>query len=139
MNAMYSPYLQTSPRLKIGHTYTGGTATLEEQQQDSVSVPQGYPAQAVRSTSNYAAEELFATLRRYARDHHMSMLELIAEYALDDLPIGVGRMIKEYIEERKPKVKPGEVAFKGLFASGMPDLSVRVEEILYGPDSGEDE
>jgi hypothetical protein len=135
MSALYTPYLQTSPRPKIGNTYTSGTATLEEQQQASVSVPQGYPAQAVGTTSNHIAEEFFAAHRRYAREHHMSMLELIAEHALDDLPISVGRMLKEYIEERKPKVKPGEVEYKGLFASGRPDLSERLEEIIYGPDS----
>ena len=82
--------------------------------------------------------ELFAAIRLYGQTHQKSVLELIAEYALDDLPISIAQTIKYYLEERKPQVKPGEVNFTGLFSSGRSDLSERMEEIIYGADSGDD-
>jgi hypothetical protein len=84
-------------------------------------------------------DELFDAIRRYAREHHKSVLELIAEHALDDLPVSVGSMIKDYFEERRPQVRPGEVKYRGLFSSGRSDLSERMEEIIYGPDTGDGE
>ena len=82
--------------------------------------------------------EHFDAIRRYARAEQKSVLEVIAENALDDLPMSIGQMIKDYLEERTPKVKPGEVKYKGLFASGRSDLSERMEEIIYCPEPGDD-
>lgn len=91
------------------------------------------------ATVMVTVEELFAAIRRSAQDQQKSVLELIAEYALDDLPISIGQAIQGYLEERKPKVKPEDVTFEGLFSSGRSDLSVRVEEIIYGPEESETE
>jgi hypothetical protein len=100
---------------------------------------QHHDSAAETTKTPLSIEELFAAIRRYAREHHLSMLDVIAEHALDDLPVTVGNFIRDYIEERKPKVKPGEVTFKGLFSSGRSDLSERMEEIIYGPEPGHDE
>jgi hypothetical protein len=96
-------------------------------------------AQATPAKSSLEINELFDNLRSYAREHNKSVLELIAEHALADLPINIGRMIRNYLEERKPKVKPGEVKYTGLFSSGRSDLSERMEEIIYNLDQGDDE
>jgi hypothetical protein len=86
------------------------------------------------ATVTVTVGELFAAMRRYAQEQQKSVLELIAEYALDDLPISIGQTIQDYLQEHQPKVKPEDITFDGLFSSGRSDLSVRVEEIIYGPD-----
>ncbi len=83
--------------------------------------------------------ELFEQIRRHARENHQSMLELIAEYLIDDLPVSIGQTIKRYVEDSKPKVKPEDVTFEGLFASGRSDISERMEEIIYGPEPEEEQ
>jgi hypothetical protein len=35
-------------------------------------------------------------------------------------------------------VKPEEIEFDGLFASGQPDLAERMEDIIYGSEMSED-
>lgn len=84
-------------------------------------------------------EDLFAALREHARQRQISVLELIAEYALDDLPISIAQTIEDYLQDKRPKTRPGEVKFEGLFSSGRSDLSTRIEEIIYDPDPGDDE
>lgn len=81
------------------------------------------------------AAELFEALRRYAQQHHVSMLELIAEYALDDLPTTIGRAIQDKVEESKPKVNAGEVKYWATFDSGRSDISEHMEDIIYGSDA----
>jgi hypothetical protein len=93
----------------------------------------GAPAEKPTDITGY-----FEAIRQYAREHQQSVLEVIAEYALADLPMSIGQMIKDYLEERKPKVKPGEVQYRTFFSSGRSDISERMEEIIYGPESGDD-
>jgi hypothetical protein len=82
-------------------------------------------------------EDLFVAVREYARQHHQSMLELIAEYALEDLPPHIAGTISDYLAERAPKAAPGEIKYRAFFASGRSDISERMEEIIYGSDSDE--
>jgi hypothetical protein len=82
--------------------------------------------------------EIVAALRRYAQQNHKSMLEVVAEHLLDDLPFSISNVIKEKMEELKPKVESGEVEYWATFHSGRSDISERMEEIIYGPDE-EDE
>ena len=84
-------------------------------------------------------EDLFAAIREYGRQHHQSVLELIAEYALEDLPPRIAQTISDYLAERTPKAAPGEIKYRAFFASGRSDISERMEEIIYGSDSGENE
>lgn len=83
--------------------------------------------------------ELFDKLREYAREHHQSVLELVGEYLLNDLPYSVGNVIRQKLEDRHPQGKPEGRKFEGLFASGCSDLSERMEEILYGKVSDDSE
>jgi hypothetical protein len=83
-------------------------------------------------------EDLFASIRGYARQQQISVLELIAEYALDDLPISIAQTIREYLAERSPKVEPGQVEYRSFFVSGRPDISEHMAEFIYGPEMSED-
>lgn len=82
--------------------------------------------------------ELFDKIREYAREHQQSMLELLGEHLLDDLPYSVGNVIKDYLESNMPQVEPGQVKYWATFDSGRSDISERIEEIIYGTDT-EDE
>jgi hypothetical protein len=42
---------------------------------------------------------LFAAIRRYTQQKHISMLELVAEHLIDDLPFSIGYVIKEKLAE----------------------------------------
>lgn len=98
-----------------------------------------HDVRTVTSESEQDITSLFDAIRQYAAKQQVSLLELLAEHVLDDLPISVGRFITEYLEERKPKIEPGEVEYRASFASGRSDISERIEEIIYGPDpSGDD-
>lgn len=103
------------------------TAEMVEELQEA----EGQETQAVDAED---IEALFEAIREYARNQHKSMLELIAEHVLDELPMSMAQKIKRYLEDRKPKVKPGEVKYRAFFSSGRSDLSERMEEIIYGPD-----
>lgn len=94
---------------------------------------------AQHAPEDVSAEALVAATQRSAQQNQQSMLEWLADHALDYLPISIGRTIREYIEERKPKVKPGEVKYRVFFSSGRSDISERMEEIIYGSDPSEDE
>lgn len=114
--------ISSPPRIRS--TYTGGTiATV--------------PLSARTAGTTLQVGDFFAAIRRYAQTHHTTVLELIAEYALDDLPISVGQMIVSYLEEHRPKVQPGDVKPHPFFSSGRSDISERMEEIIYGPDQDE--
>jgi hypothetical protein len=84
-------------------------------------------------------EDLFVALREYGQQQHKSVLELIAEYALEDLPPRIAQTISDYLAERTPNAKPGEIKYRAFFASGRSDISERMEEIIYGSDSDEHE
>ncbi len=127
--------VETYPQTPVRHFYTGGA----DARQLFLTAPSPESGEAVSfHTRGTAIDDHFAAIRAYAGEHHLSVLELIAEYALDDLPVSVGNMIKDYLEEHKPKVKPGEVKYRGLFSSGRSDLSARMEEIIYGIDPFQD-
>jgi hypothetical protein len=94
-------------------------------------------AQASPGIEDLDIEDLFAAVREYGRQHHQSVLELIAEYALEDLPPRIAQTISDYLAERIPKAVPGEIKHRAFFASGRSDISERMEEIIYGSDSDE--
>ena len=93
--------------------------------------------QVLTAQASPRIEDLFAAVRAYGRQHHKSVLELIAEYALDDLPPRIAQTISDYLAERTPKAKPGEIEYRAFFASGRSDISERMEEIIYGSDPDE--
>jgi len=125
--------VETITQTRVERSYTGGTAIWQPDFRTSAASHKLREFVSVQPAPT-VMEYHFAAIREHARNHHLSMLEVIAEYALDDLPVSVGNMIKDYLEEHKPKVKPGEVRYTGLFASGRSDLSARMEEIIYGAD-----
>ena len=112
--------------------YTEGTVKPQMFQAFQAGVD-SYP-----SASSTDINDLVNQLRRYARQNHISMLELIAEQLVDELPFDIGRTIKDKVEQSKPKVKPGEVEYWGTFASGRSDISERMEEIIYGSETDDE-
>jgi hypothetical protein len=130
---------------RLGRLYTGGTVDRLEGGQTPISefsiehLPTTM-TQSQETDSTADIVELFATIRRYGQEQGLSVLELIAQYAIDDLPMSIGYQIKDYVEAHKPKVKPGQVKYRKFFSSGRSDISERMEEIIYGPEEpGDDE
>lgn len=121
--------LGTIPRTATPTTGTGS----EFRQQRFVKLP----SETIRTAGEANIDTLFAELRRYARSHHVNMLELIAEHLTDDLPVSVAQFISAYLDDRKPESTPETVNYRAFFGSGRSDISERMEEIIYGPDSND--
>ncbi len=129
---------------KSPHTLTGGTINHLEfvralGRSEGVSPAPLYSelTSADAGDDQYIADHV-AAIRRYAQTQHVTVLEVLAAHLLDDLPVSVADFITDYLEERKPQSEPGQVAYRTFFASDRPDLSEKMEDIIYGTDSDAD-